>query len=82
MNVTVPPGIPAPGATAATVAVTVTDCPKTDGLAEDATVVVVAAAFAAWLSGAEALAANSVLPAYATVIGWLPIANAAVVKVA
>lgn len=43
LNVTVPVGLPAPGATAATVAVNVTDCPKFDGFAPDATVVVVLA---------------------------------------
>jgi hypothetical protein len=43
LNVTVSPaaGFPAPGDTAATVAVKVTDCPNTDGFAELATVVVV-----------------------------------------
>ena len=44
-NVTVPLGVPAPGATAATVAVKVTLCPKTDGLEDEATVVVVFALF-------------------------------------
>jgi hypothetical protein len=42
-NVTVPVGVPVPGGFTVTVAVNVTDWPKTDGLAEDATVVVVAA---------------------------------------
>src|SRR5947209_5611955 len=41
LNVTLPVGVPAPGATGETVAVTVTDCPDTDGLAEDVSVVVV-----------------------------------------
>ena len=43
LNVTVSPagGFPAPGNTAATVAVKVTDCPKTDGFAELAKIVVV-----------------------------------------
>jgi hypothetical protein len=40
-KVTVPLGVPAPGATTETVAVNVTDCPKTDGFAPEATVVVV-----------------------------------------
>ena len=39
LKVTVPVGVPAPGADAVTVAVKVTDCPKTDGLAEEETVV-------------------------------------------
>lgn len=44
LNVTVPVGVPAPGATALTVAVNVTVCPKTDGFTEDIAVVVVASA--------------------------------------
>ena len=39
LKVTVPVGVPAPGADAVTVAVKVTDCKKTDGLAEEETVV-------------------------------------------
>ncbi len=46
LKVTVPLGVPAPGETTLTVAVNVTDCPDTDGLTEDATVVVVLA----WLT--------------------------------
>ena len=38
MNVTVPVGILEPGALAVTVAEKVTDWPKTDGLAEEATI--------------------------------------------
>ena len=37
MNVTVPVGVPLPGELAVTVAVKVTDWPKTDGLPEDVT---------------------------------------------
>ena len=40
---TVPVGDPAPGAVTVTVAVNVTDCPNTDGLTDDANVVVVLA---------------------------------------
>ncbi len=40
-NVTVPVGVPAPGATAETVAVKVTDWPKTDGWTDEVTVVAV-----------------------------------------
>ena len=47
-NCTVPVGVPLPGATTETAAVKVTDWPKTDGLAEEATVVVVPAAFTVW----------------------------------
>ena len=42
-NVTVPVGVPAPGATGETVAVNVTDWPKTDGFTDEVTVVVVSA---------------------------------------
>ena len=41
-NVTVPVGIPEPGASAVIVAVNVTDWPKTDGFADEATTDVVA----------------------------------------
>ena|SRR5579884_1223411 len=41
----VPVGVPAPGRLAVTVAVKVTLCPKTDGLADELTVVVVLAWF-------------------------------------
>ena len=37
VNVTVPVGVPVPGATADTVAVNVTDWPDTDGLPDDVT---------------------------------------------
>ncbi|GAO05930.1 hypothetical protein TPA0598_01_03000 [Streptomyces lydicamycinicus] len=42
-NVTVPVGVPAPGATGATVAVKVTGSPTTDGSGDEETVVVVSA---------------------------------------
>jgi hypothetical protein len=41
LKFTVPPGVPAPGATTATVAVNVTDWPKTDGFTLETSVVVV-----------------------------------------
>ena len=44
LKVTVPPAVPAPGAVAATVAVKVTDCPKSEGFTEDVNAVVVGAA--------------------------------------
>ena len=43
LNVTVPEGMPEPGDTAATAAVKVTDWPKTEGLVEDASDVLVLA---------------------------------------
>ena len=42
-NVTVPVGVPVPGATGETVAVKVTDWPKTEGFADEVTAVVVSA---------------------------------------
>ena len=45
LNCTVPVGVPAPGATADTVAVNVTVCPKEDGLTEDETPVELASWF-------------------------------------
>ena len=45
MKVTVPDGVPVLGEAAVTVAVKVTDWPKTEGLADDATVVTEFAAF-------------------------------------
>ena len=42
-KLTVPAGVPAPGLTTATVAVKVTDWPKTDGLTEEVRLVVVLA---------------------------------------
>jgi hypothetical protein len=42
-KLTVPVGVPAPGLTTATVAVNVTDCPKTDELMDDVRLVVVLA---------------------------------------
>jgi len=55
LNVTLPVGVPAPGATAATVAVKVTDWPNTDGWAEEVTPVVVAAWFTVWVTADEVL---------------------------
>ncbi len=43
MNVTTPVGVPLPGVAAATVAVSVTDWPNTDGLAEELTTTVLPA---------------------------------------
>jgi hypothetical protein len=42
-KLTIPAGVPAPGLTTATVAVKVTDCPKTDELMDDVRLVVVPA---------------------------------------
>ena len=55
LKVTVPVGVPAPGLFAVTVAVKVTDCPDTDGLAEELTDVAVLAFFTVWVSALEVL---------------------------
>ncbi len=55
LKVTVPVGVPAPGLFAVTVAVKVTDCPDSDGLAEELTSVVVLAFFTVWVSVLEVL---------------------------
>ncbi|GAA5610950.1 hypothetical protein Spla01_02097 [Streptomyces platensis] len=49
-NVTVPVGVPAPGATGATVAVKVTGSPTTDGSGDEETAVVVSARVTVWVS--------------------------------
>ena len=49
-NSTDPAAVPAPGAVAATVAVKVTDSPKTEGFTEDVNTVVVLALFTTWLT--------------------------------
>ena len=58
VNVTVPVGVPAPGATTDTVAVRVTACPNTDALADETNWVVVAAGFTACVRAAEVLEAK------------------------
>src|SRR5262249_13387597 len=55
VKVTVPPGVPAPGATALTVAVKVTAWPKTDGLVEEVRAVVVLALFTTWVRAPDVL---------------------------
>ena len=54
-KLTVPVGVPLPGATALTVAVKVTDSPKTEGLSDEVTLLVVAAWLTVWVRGAEVL---------------------------
>src|ERR1043166_8852937 len=55
LKVTVPVGVPPPGAVTLTVAVKVTDCPDTDGLTEEPRAVVVLAALTVWLKGEAVL---------------------------
>ena len=62
MKVTLPVGVPAPGATTPTVAVNVIDWPKPAGLRLEATLVVVAACPIVCVSVAEVLAVKLVSP--------------------
>ena len=61
LKVTVPVAVPAPGAVAATVAVKVTDSPKTEGVVE-ASVVVVLALSTTWLTAELVLATKLTSP--------------------
>jgi hypothetical protein len=61
-KVTVPVGVPAPGALAVTVAVNVTAWPNTEGLAEAVTIVLVPSALTVWVSVADVLALKLPLP--------------------
>src|SRR5439155_1301539 len=81
-NVTVPVGVPLPGAVAFTVAVNVTACPTTAGFADDATVVVVDALPMVWLSAADVLPVKPVSPAYCAVIVCAATARELVASVA
>jgi hypothetical protein len=61
-KVTVPPGVPAPGANAETVAEKVTDWPNADGLSELVTVAEVEALLTVWVIAAEVLTVKLVSP--------------------
>src|SRR5882724_9748699 len=63
LKVTVPVGVVAPGATAATVAVKVTAWPVTAGLTDDRRATVVAAGLTVTATAAEALSAKPLVPA-------------------
>lgn len=62
LKVTVPAGVPAPGATAATDAESVTVCPKTEGLGAGVTLVVVLAGFTVCVKTEEVLLLKLALP--------------------
>lgn len=55
MNVTVPVGVPAPGATTVTVAVKVTGWLRIDGLDEELTAVLVEALLTVWTKSCDVL---------------------------
>ena len=61
-NVTVPVGVPLPGATVTTVIVKVTDLPSVDGFSEEVTVVELAALLTVCVSTEEVLVPSSMLP--------------------
>ena len=68
LKVTVPLAVPAPGDAALTVAVKVTDWPKTDGFTEDVKAVVVEALFTTWLTAELVLVSKLESPAYSAVM--------------
>jgi len=67
-KLTVPAGVPAPGAVTVTVAVKVTLCPKTDGFAEDVRLVLVLALLTTWLTAVLVLVLKLTSPTYVAVI--------------
>src|SRR5215472_7917688 len=73
-KVTVPTGVPDPGATADTVAVKVTDWPKTDGFTDEVTVVVVLALLTTcgFVSRFPVLPSRLSSPAYTALMVWHP----------
>src|ERR1051325_1800550 len=81
LNVTVPLGVPLPGAAALTVAVKVTDWPKTDGWAEDTTAVVVLSLLTTWLRAEEVLVLKLLSAPYTAVMEWVATLKAVVLKV-
>ena len=72
LNVTVPVGVPPPGATAATVAVKVTAWPVTAGLTDDPRATVVAARLTVTATAAEVLSAKPLVPKKEAVSAWVP----------
>jgi hypothetical protein len=61
INVTVPVGVPAPGELAVTLAVNVTDWPKTEGFGAEATLTV-KAGLTFWLTALDVLVVKSTSP--------------------
>jgi hypothetical protein len=79
---TVPPGVPTPGDTAVTLAVSVTVCPKTGAAGEVLTAVELEALLTFSVRGAEVLVTKLPSPLYVEVIEWLPTDRADVVRLA
>ena len=67
-KLTVPVGVPAPGADTATVAVNVTLCPNVDGFRDEVRAVVVLALLTTWDTAVLVLPLKLVLPRYCAVI--------------
>ena len=67
-NSTVPVAVPAPGETAATIAVKVIDSPKTEGLTEDVNAVVVLALLTTWFTAELVLVTKLESPEYTAVM--------------
>ena len=63
-NVTVPVGVPAPGATAVTVAVNDTVVPESAGFSDDTSAVELFALFTVWIKIADVLGAKLASPLY------------------
>src|SRR2546429_8941009 len=82
LKVTVPVGVPAPGLFAVTVAVKVTDCPDTDGLADELTHVVVPAFVTVWVGVLEVLPVEVASPPEDAVVEGAPTAGVLVVDTA
>src|SRR5262245_1878461 len=72
LKVTVPVGVPPPGATVATVAVKVTAWPVTAGLTDDFRATVVAAGLTVTVAAADVLAAKPLTPKKEAVSAWVP----------
>jgi len=67
-KVTVPVGVPAPGAVTVTVAVNVTACPTADGFGDEVTLVLELALFTTCETAALELVLKLTLPTYVAVI--------------
>ncbi|HEX9729769.1 MAG TPA: hypothetical protein VGA37_14810, partial [Gemmatimonadales bacterium] len=72
LTVTLPVGVPAPGATAATVNVTVYACPTTDGSGSSPVIVVTVSAGSTWWSSVSELGLKFPSPAYVAVSVFAP----------
>jgi hypothetical protein len=82
LNCTVPLGVPAPGAFGPTVTVKLTLCPKTDGVSDELTTLVVLALFTVWVKSADVLVRKFPSPLYTAVITCGPTLSALVAPLA